>query len=474
MMRKTPDAAYERVPLLRNEKGQYEGMLFDLAAPRRVLRRGQRRQLEALQPEGRRPALRAAARARISLPGLYRPAAAESRGRRRHRGLEGHRGPRSRAADDGAPGGQMVLGDKDRCRSGARRRGRVAGAAGRRRSRSRRTASITSSSTRRQASALTASPQYTIDALDDKPPTVSIAKPGRDTTASPIEEVFVEARAEDDFGVRDLDLVYSVNGGAEKTIRLFDGKKRMTEVSGGHTFYLEELDVKPGDFVSYYAKAADNDARAGLEAGDERHVLRARAPAEQGIPPRALGRRRRRRRRRRGQNQVGALSEQQRQIIAATFNVQRDRKKMTADKVRENSTVHRAVAVAAARSGRRAAHAHEQPAGRSRIPRSRRSRICCRRRSTEMKNAEAKLHAVSPTARCLPSRRRCSSCRRRKKSTRRRSRSSGSREAAVAAAAVRWRRISPTCSRWSSTRWPISTRRASRPRSSNRIRSSTN
>ena len=64
---------------------------------------------------------------------------------------------------------------------------------------------------------MTASPQYTIDALDDQPPTVSIAKPGRDTTASPIEEVFVEARAEDDFGVKDLDLVYSVNGGAEKT-----------------------------------------------------------------------------------------------------------------------------------------------------------------------------------------------------------------------------------------------------------------
>ena len=37
----------------------------------------------------------------------------------------------------------------------------------------------------------------------------------------------------------------------------------MTEVSGGHTFYLEELDVKPGDFVSYYAKAADNDAVQG-------------------------------------------------------------------------------------------------------------------------------------------------------------------------------------------------------------------
>ena len=37
--------------------------------------------------------------------------------------------------------------------------------------------------------------------------------------------------------------------------------------------------------------------------------------------------------------QVGALSQQQRQIVAATFNVNRDRKGMTADKVRENSVV---------------------------------------------------------------------------------------------------------------------------------------
>ena len=110
---------------------------------------------------------------------------------------------------------------------------------------------------------VTASPQYTIDVLADQPPTVSISKPGRDTSASPIEEVFVEARADDDFGVRDLDLVYSVNGGPEKTINLFDGKKRLSEVSAGHTIYLEELGVKAGDFVSYYAKAADNDGVQG-------------------------------------------------------------------------------------------------------------------------------------------------------------------------------------------------------------------
>src|SRR5690606_39173591 len=48
-----------------------------------------------------------------------------------------------------------------------------------------------------------ASPQYTIDVLADGAPTVSFARPGRDTSASAIEEVYVEAQAEDDYGMRD-------------------------------------------------------------------------------------------------------------------------------------------------------------------------------------------------------------------------------------------------------------------------------
>src|SRR5437899_2731690 len=110
---------------------------------------------------------------------------------------------------------------------------------------------------------VSASPQFTIDVLDDQPPTVSITKPGRDTTATPVEELFVEARANDDFGVRQLQLAYSVNGTAEKTVRLFDSTKPLQEVSAGHTVYLEELGLKPGDVVSYYARATDNDSVQG-------------------------------------------------------------------------------------------------------------------------------------------------------------------------------------------------------------------
>src|SRR6476469_1442119 len=81
-----------------------------------------------------------------------------------------------------------------------------------------------------------ASPQYTIDVLDDQPPSVHFTKPGRDTQASPVEELFLEARADDDFGVKSLQLFYSVNGSTPKTINLFGasssnpGGRTLTEV----------------------------------------------------------------------------------------------------------------------------------------------------------------------------------------------------------------------------------------------------
>ena len=61
---------------------------------------------------------------------------------------------------------------------------------------------------------VTGSLEYTIDALPDRPPTVSFVKPGRDVKVLSVDEVFTEARAQDDYGVAKLELVYSVNGGA--------------------------------------------------------------------------------------------------------------------------------------------------------------------------------------------------------------------------------------------------------------------
>src|SRR5207247_502364 len=112
--------------------------------------------------------------------------------------------------------------------------------------------------------------EYFIRTLADRPPEVRILKPATDRSVSRLEEVDIEAQAEDDYGVDRLDLVYSVRGGSERVVPLTIPRQSRT-VSGRHTLFLEELDVKPGDFVSYYVRARDvtrgtrpNEARSDI------------------------------------------------------------------------------------------------------------------------------------------------------------------------------------------------------------------
>lgn len=178
-----------------------------------------------------------------------------------------------------------------------------------------------------------ASAQYAITALADRPPTVHVEKPGRDIKVSAVDEVFVSATAEDDYGVTRLDLVYSVNGGPQQTRALAAPAARTAQVAGAHTFFLEELSLEPGDFVSYFVRATDNNAVDGARSTTTdiyfiqiRPFSREYRAAEQGGMPGQ------------GMEDPGALSEQQRQIIAATFNIQRDRATYTSQGYREALT----------------------------------------------------------------------------------------------------------------------------------------
>ena len=104
---------------------------------------------------------------------------------------------------------------------------------------------------------------YFIEARQDREPILKIARPGRDAKVSPIEEVVVEVEAEDDFALRDVTLYYSVNGTAEKAVKLGGGGKT---AQGRTMLALEEFQLVPGDVVSLYATAKDarNTARTDM------------------------------------------------------------------------------------------------------------------------------------------------------------------------------------------------------------------
>ena len=98
------------------------------------------------------------------------------------------------------------------------------------------------------------SDDYRIEATPDRPPAPKLV-PGRDVRATSIEEVTLRAQADDDFGVRNLELRYSVNGGREVTVPLSTADKAAVEAA--HTMALEPHGLAPGDLVSYYAVARD-------------------------------------------------------------------------------------------------------------------------------------------------------------------------------------------------------------------------
>src|SRR5262249_13453481 len=98
--------------------------------------------------------------------------------------------------------------------------------------------------------------EYFIRVLDDRPPDVHIIRPASDRSVTPLEEVEIEAQASDDYGLERVELVYAVRGQAEKVVPL-DVAKRATSATVRHMLYLEDLGVRPGDFVSYYVRARD-------------------------------------------------------------------------------------------------------------------------------------------------------------------------------------------------------------------------
>ncbi|MEE8062317.1 MAG: DUF4175 family protein [Gemmatimonadales bacterium] len=188
----------------------------------------------------------------------------------------------------------------------------------------------------RQGHRVVASSDYLIDPFTDQPPSITMTKPGRDIQVTSLEEVLTEVRAQDDYGVRSLELIYSVNGGTERIDTLYAGSPGRQDFVGTHTLFLEEYGLQPGDLISYYARALDGYRGRGKrhEAISDIYFLEIRPfdrnfrQADQGNQPGQPGMR------------GSELSAQQRMIIAATFKLLRDADAYGEQGYRENlSTV---------------------------------------------------------------------------------------------------------------------------------------
>jgi hypothetical protein len=174
------------------------------------------------------------------------------------------------------------------------------------------------------------SSEYEMEALDDAPPKVTITRPMRDVQATNVEEVFSEVKAEDDIGIGKLELHYSVNGDPEKIAGLYSGRPPDKSVTGAHTFYLEEFGLQPGDVVSYYGKAWDNNNVTGPGISDSDIYFIEVRPFEKKYKQNQSGQ---------GEGQGGegqeVLSRRQKEIISATFKLIREKERMDSKEFRD-------------------------------------------------------------------------------------------------------------------------------------------
>jgi hypothetical protein len=160
--------------------------------------------------------------------------------------------------------------------------------------------------------------EYFIRVMDDRPPDVRIVRPAGDQQITPLEEVAIEARADDDYGISRFDLVYSVAGRPPKTVP-FSRVTSSDEASiGAFVLAVEDLQVQPGDVITYYARARDvARGKQPTETRSDMFFLEVRPFSEEFVAAQS-------------QAMAGMAGEQidgliaaQKEIINATWNIER-------------------------------------------------------------------------------------------------------------------------------------------------------
>lgn len=119
-------------------------------------------------------------------------------------------------------------------------------------------------------------PDYSIVAIRDEHPLVSIVEPGRDVEAPRGMVLPVTISAIDDYGISELSLVYSLEAGSDPTaVPLSDIVRTPREVVSEFSWDLSETGLLPGRALVYYAEVVDNDRVGGPKSSrSDSYVVR--------------------------------------------------------------------------------------------------------------------------------------------------------------------------------------------------------
>ena len=169
-------------------------------------------------------------------------------------------------------------------------------------------------------------PRFVIDVHKNLPPELTPLFPNRDIVASPLEELTLEARVSDDYGVTGYGLSYTLAGTQSRDIALGQSVLSNENLHIQHLLALEEINARPDQLLTYYFWADDvgADGRSRRTSSDiyfaeVRHfeeIFRESQSSQQqnNQSQRQSGQQ---------QQQGEQLARLQKQIISATWNVKK-------------------------------------------------------------------------------------------------------------------------------------------------------
>lgn len=187
--------------------------------------------------------------------------------------------------------------------------------------------------------------EFSLEALPNKAPDLKIVFPRGDQRVSALEEVSLNAEARDDFGLGAYGLAFSMGGDDPKYVKLGEKGNANEKKALAHLLKVEELGAKKDELISYFAWAEDLGPDGKVRRTESDMYFAEVRPFEEIFRP---GSRNQQQQQNDQQQQGGQqspseqLAELQKQIINATWKIQRtESKEKPSTKFKDDATVVR-------------------------------------------------------------------------------------------------------------------------------------
>jgi len=170
--------------------------------------------------------------------------------------------------------------------------------------------------------------RFIIDVHKNLPPELKVVFPNRDVLASPLEELSLEAKVSDDYGLTGYGVSYALAGAEGRDITLgpspLPGDKQQIQ----HLLELEELSAQPDQLLTYYFWADDVGPDGGTRRTSGDMYFAEIRPFEEVFRESESSQNQQEQNQnqqsqQQGRQQGEQLAQLQKQIISATWNIKR-------------------------------------------------------------------------------------------------------------------------------------------------------